>query len=234
MTAALDVSGVSSGYGGSIVVREASLTVGTGEIVALVGKNGMGKSTFLKTIMGFVAARGGSIRLFGDDVTGMPPHLVARRSLSYTPQEQPLFQDLIVEENLKLVVRDRQKLRHGIERVSAHFPFVGQRLRQRAGTLSGGEQKMLLVCRALLSEPKILLIDEITEGLQPSMIDRLRNVLLAERERTGLSMLVVEQNVDFALGLADRYAVLKLGEIVDVDSAKAPEARRRVTEHLAV
>lgn len=234
MTAALQLDGVSSGYGGATILDAASLTVADGEILALVGKNGMGKSTLLKTVMGFVRARSGVVRLFGEDITGVAPHLLARRKLSYTPQELPLFPDLRVEENLKIVVREPAALRRGVERMAVYFPFIAQRLKQRAGTLSGGEQKMLLVTRALMAEPKLLLIDEISEGLQPSMIERLRDVLLAERARAALSMLIVEQNVGFALAVADRYAVLKLGDIVDSGTAKAPDAAARVSAHLAV
>lgn len=234
MTAALELDGVSSGYGGAMVLHDVSLSVAEGEIVSLVGKNGMGKSTLLKTVMGFVKPRSGKISLYGADITGEAPHLVARRSLSYTPQELPLFPDLKVEENLEIVVRDPAALRRGVEHMSTYFPFIGQRLKQRAGTLSGGEQKMLLVTRALMAEPRLLLIDEITEGLQPSMIDRLRDVLISERKRTNLSMLIVEQHVGFALAVADRYAVLKLGEVVDSGPARGGGGAERVTTHLAV
>ncbi|CAA0128678.1 High-affinity branched-chain amino acid transport ATP-binding protein LivF [Starkeya nomas] len=234
MSAALTIDSVSSGYGGAVILREASLAVAEGEIVSLVGKNGMGKSTLLKTIMGFVRPRAGRITLFGADITGVAPHLLAGRGVSYTPQELPLFADLTVEENLRIAVDDRARIRRGVEHMSSYFPFIAQRLKQRAGTLSGGEQKMLLVSRTLMSEPRLLLIDEISEGLQPSMIERLRDVLLAERARAGLSLLLVEQHVSFALALADRYAVLKLGEIVDSGPAKAPEARANVIAHLSV
>jgi ABC-type branched-subunit amino acid transport system ATPase component len=232
--AALELDGVSSGYGEAVVVRDVALDIRPGEIFALLGKNGMGKSTLLKTVMGFLPIRSGTIRMSGEDVTGQPPHRIARRAIAYTPQEQALFQDLSVEENLQLAVRDEGRLRAGLQRLGEIFPFIPQRLRQRAGTLSGGEQKMLLIARALMSAPRLILVDEITEGLQPSVIQKLAAVLLAERERAGTAMLLIEQHVTFALEVADRYAVLKLGEIVDrgtvVDAGVVP----RITAHLRV
>jgi urea transport system ATP-binding protein len=232
--AALELDGVSSGYGEVVVVRDVALDIRPGEIFALLGKNGMGKSTLLKTVMGFLPIRSGTIRMSGEDVTGQPPHRIARRAIAYTPQEQALFQDLSVEENLQLAVRDEGRLRAGLQRLGEIFPFISQRLRQRAGTLSGGEQKMLLIARVLMSAPRLVLVDEITEGLQPSVIQKLAAVLLAERERAGTAMLLIEQHVTFALEVADRYAVLKLGEIVDrgtvVDAGVVP----RITAHLRV
>jgi ABC-type branched-subunit amino acid transport system ATPase component len=233
-TAALDITGLSSGYGEAIVLRDVSLTIRPGEISALLGKNGMGKSTLLKTILGFLRAKTGSIKLFGEDITALPTHLIARKTIAYTPQEQTLFQDLTVEENLRLGLRDEKGLSDGIARVSGYFPIIGQRLKQKAGTLSGGEQKMLIVSRALLGNPRLMLIDEISEGLQPSMIQRLTEILLAERKRTGMAIFVVEQNVPFAFSVADRYAVLKIGEIADEGAAGNAAAAMRVQEQLRV
>lgn len=232
--AALDVAELRSGYGEASVLRGVSFAVQPGEIFALLGKNGMGKSTLLKTVMGFLPVQAGRVRLFGQDITGLAPHRVARRNLAYTPQEQALFQDLTVEENLRLGLRSQKPFAAGLERVGAFFPFLPTRLAQRAGTLSGGEQKMLLVARALMTAPRMLLVDEITEGLQPSLIDRLTGVLRAERDRSGVGMLVVEQNVRFALAVADRFAVLKLGEIVERGDVGEPGAEQRIGELLSV
>lgn len=232
--AALELTGVSSGYGESIVVREVDLSIPPGEIFCLLGKNGMGKSTLLKTIMGFLPVRGGSVRMFGEDIAGVPPHRIARKALAYTPQEQALFQDLTVEENFKLALRDESVLDAGLERIGQYFPFLPQRRKQRAGTLSGGEQKMLLVARALMCRPKLMLVDEITEGLQPSVIEKLAAVLRAERDGSNTAMLLVEQHVRFALAVADRYAVLKRGEVVDRGSVDDADAQRSITEHLSV
>ncbi|MGU3664514.1 ABC transporter ATP-binding protein [Methylobacterium sp. A49B] len=231
--AALALDGVSSGYGAVSIVKDVSLSVGPGEIVALLGKNGMGKTTLLKTILGMVALRGGGITVAGQALAGLTPAKLNALGVGYAPQEQPLFQDLSIRDNLRLAVPSDRMLPEALERLFGHFPFLKDRLAQRAGTLSGGEQKMLILGRALMLRPRLLLIDEISEGVQPSMVERLRGVLQAERD-SGVSMLVVEQHVAFALALADRYAVLKLGEIVDSGSARAPDAQARVIDHLAV
>lgn len=232
--ATLEISALTSGYGEAIVVRGVSMTVAPGEIVALLGKNGMGKSTLLKTVMGFLPAREGRVVLHGRDVTGEPPHRIARQAIAYTPQEQAIFQDLTVGDNLRLGQAEASWFEEELARVAQVFPFLKERLGQRAGTLSGGEQKMLLIARALMARPKLMLVDEITEGLQPSIIERLAEALVAERDRTGVAMLLVEQNVRFALKVADRWAVLKRGEIDDEGSSDAPNAAARIADHLSV
>jgi ABC-type branched-subunit amino acid transport system ATPase component len=159
---------------------------------------------------------------------------VARRKVAFTPQEQAIFQDLTVEDNLKLALPDPGWFASGFARVGETFPFLRERRRQRAGTLSRGEQKMLLVARALMARPRLMLVDEITEGLQPSVVRRLAGVFVDERDRLGTAMLLVEQNVRFALDVADRWAVLKLGEIVDRGSSRDADAAARIEAHLAV
>lgn len=231
MNAALQLINVSSGYGSSIVVNDVSLDVAQGEIVALVGKNGMGKTSLLKTILGFLSTRSGSVKLDGRDVTALAPHLKRRLALAYAPQEQALFQDLTVRENLRLGLTHDAEFERHLEKVASWFPVLTARLGQRAGTLSGGEQKMLIVARGLIAEPSIFLLDEVTEGLQPSVVDRLSEVLASTRRERGTAMLVVEQHIPFVLGLADRFAVFKRGEIVDagpVDDASAS----RIDEHM--
>ena len=232
--ATLAISGLTSGYGEAIVIRGISLTVGPGEIVTLLGKNGMGKSTLLRTVMGFLPAREGNVVIDGIDVTRDAPHRIARRSIAYTPQEQAIFQDLTVGDNLRLGQVESRWFAEELARICDVFPFLGERLEQRAGTLSGGEQKMLLIARALMARPRLMLVDEISEGLQPSIIERLARVLVAERERTGVAMLLVEQNVRFALEVADRWSVLKLGEIDDEGGSDMPNAASRIADHLSV
>ncbi len=232
--ATLAVSGLTSGYDEAIVVRGVSITVAPGEIVALLGKNGMGKSTLLKTVMGFLPAREGQVTLHGRDVTHDPPHRIARQAIAYTPQEQAIFQDLTVGDNLRLGQSKAEWFGEELARVGEVFPFLKERLGQRAGTLSGGEQKMLLIARALMARPQLMLVDEISEGLQPSIIERLAEALVAERDRTGVAMLLVEQNVRFALKVADRWAVLKRGEIDDEGRSDAPDAAARIADHLSV
>ncbi len=232
--AALDVDDLTSGYDEAVVVRGVSIAVAPGEIVALLGKNGMGKSTLLKTVMGFLPARGGRVALHGRDITGEPPHRIARQAIAYTPQEQAIFQDLTVAENLRLGQPKDVLFDEELARIGKVFPFLRERLTQRAGTLSGGEQKMLLIARALMARPRLMLVDEISEGLQPSIIERLAEALVAERDRTSVAILLVEQNVRFALRVADRWAVLKLGEIDDEGSSDVRGAAARIADHLSV
>jgi ABC-type branched-subunit amino acid transport system ATPase component len=215
MIAALELAKVTSGYGSSMVVRDVSLAVAPGEILALVGKNGMGKTSLLKTILGFLPTRGGSVTLGGRDVTTLAPYLKRRLALAYAPQDQALFQDLTVRENLRLGLATDRGLEQKLAQVAAWFPILTARLRQRAGTLSGGEQKMLIVARGLIAEPRVFLLDEVTEGLQPSVVDRLGEVLTTIRREQGTAMLFVDQHIPLALALADRFAVLNQGEIVD-------------------
>ncbi len=231
---ALEVEGLTSGYGEAMVLRDVGVTVPAGQILAILGKNGMGKSTLLKTVMGFLPATKGRVRVSGEDVTNLAPYRIARRAIAYSPQDQAIFQDLTVDENLRLGLGMQTDYAQGLERVSGFFPFLAQRRRQRAGTLSGGEQKMLLVARALLSKPRLMLVDEITEGLQPSVIQKLADVLRVERAALGMGVLLIEQNVRFAMQVADRYAVLKRGEIVDQGATSTPGIEARINEYLTV
>jgi ABC-type branched-subunit amino acid transport system ATPase component len=231
MTAALAIANMSSGYGGSIVVNDVSLSVAPAQIMAVVGKNGMGKTSLLKTILGFLPARTGSVRLEGRNVTTLAPHLKRRLALAYAPQEHALFQDLTVRENLRLGLTSDVGLEAQLARVESWFPVLTARLRQRAGTLSGGEQKMLIVARGLIAEPHVFLLDEVTEGLQPSVVDRLAETLAGIRREKGTAMLVVEQHIPFVLGLADCFAVFKRGEVVDAGPVDATSALR-IDEHM--
>jgi branched-chain amino acid transport system ATP-binding protein len=229
---ALAVAALEGGYGDTAVLRRVSLDVSAAEIVAVLGKNGMGKTTLLKTLMGLLPARGGRVEVLGADVTGWAPYRITRLGVSYVPQEKSMFQDLSVEENLRLALRQRSRFPDRVEDVARWFPILTSRRRQRAGTLSGGEQKMLLIGRALLTTPRLLLVDEISEGLQPAMITRVKEVLAHERQARGIAIVLVEQNVDFALALADRYAVLKLGAVVETGWAADAGARERIERHL--
>jgi branched-chain amino acid transport system ATP-binding protein len=224
MTDALKVEGLASGYGTSEVISDVSFTLAESEVLAIVGRNGMGKTSLLKTVLGFLPAWRGTIHLDGKDVTRTPPHLKRRLGLVYVPQEQALFQDLTIRDNLRLGVFSDRDFSAALDQVGQWFPVLTQRLQQRAGTLSGGEQKMLIVARALMAQPEVLLLDEVTEGLQPSLVDRLSNVLTQVRREIGTS---------FALGIASRYLVFKRGEIVDrsrVDTGSAA----RIETHMRI
>jgi ABC-type branched-subunit amino acid transport system ATPase component len=229
----LSLRDISSGYGAVSVVKSVTLSVQAGEIVAVLGKNGMGKSTLLKTILGLISLRSGAIHIGGADQADLTPARMIAWGLSYVPQEQALFQDLSIRDNLRLAVRSDAELGPALDHAFGYFPFLRERLKQKAGTLSGGEQKMLILARALMLRPRLLLIDEISEGLQPSVVDRIVGVLRDERSRDGAAMLVVEQNLDFALRVAERWAVLKMGEIDDQGPCSL-EAHARVLEHLSL
>lgn len=226
MTNAIEVEGLASGYGTSQVVSDVSFSLAKSEVLAIVGRNGMGKTSLLKTLLGFLPPWRGTIRITGQDVTRMPPHLRRRLGVVYVPQEQALFQDLSIRDNLRLGILSDRDFAAALDQVGQWFPVLTQRLRQRAGTLSGGEQKMLIVARALMARPEILLLDEVTEGLQPSLVDRLSNVLTQVRQDVGTSMVVIEQHLPFALGIAGRYLVFKRGEIVDSAGVDAGAAAR--------
>jgi ABC-type branched-subunit amino acid transport system ATPase component len=231
---ALAVETLEGGYGGTPVLRGVTFDVREGEIFAVLGKNGMGKTTLLKTLIGLLPPRAGRVSVLGADVARWPPYRITRLGVSYVPQEKSIFQDLSVEENLRLALRDRSQFAGRLEAAARWFPILRERPRQRAGTLSGGEQKMLLIGRALLTRPRLVLIDEISEGLQPAMIARLQEVLESERRAHGVTVVLVEQNVTFALAVADRYAVLKVGEIVETGRADEAGARERVERHLVL
>ncbi|WP_427184953.1 ABC transporter ATP-binding protein [Bordetella bronchialis] len=231
---ALKLDGVVSGYGASVVLRGVSMDIAAGQAVALLGKNGMGKSTLLKTVMGYLPKQGGSVALDGEDITRLPPHRVARKGVAYAAQEQAIFTELSVRDNLRLGLEREADFPARFAAVEPIFPVFKDRLKQPAGTLSGGEQKMLLVARALMLRPSVILLDEITEGLQPSVIDRLAQALLWERRENGTTMLLIEQNVDFALRVTDRFLVLKQGEIVEQGSARDGAAAETVFAHLRV
>lgn len=232
--AALQLNTVTSGYKASVVLRGSSLTVACGECVALLGKNGMGKSTLLKTVMGYLPKKAGAVHLDGKDITRASPHRVSRMGVAYAAQERAIFTELSIRDNLRLGLINDSLFDERFAAIEPLFPVFRSRLKQYAGTLSGGEQKMLLVARALMTRPSVVLLDEITEGLQPSVVDRIADALLQERQQRGTTMLLVEQNVPFALKVADRYVVLKQGEIVDEGNTKAIGAMGAIFNHLRV
>jgi urea transport system ATP-binding protein len=230
---ALSVAGLTSGYGSSIVIRNIGFDIARGEIVALLGKNGMGKTTLLRAIMGYLRKQAGRVLAGGRDISASPPYRVARLGVGYVAQEQALFQDLTVEENISLAVRGRT-MGQALATVGEAFPFLTDRLGQRAGTLSGGEQKMLLMARSLATGADLILIDEISEGLQPTMVARLASVIRTARESRGTSFLLVEQNLNFALATSDRYHVLQSGEIVVSGASADAGASASAARYLGV
>jgi branched-chain amino acid transport system ATP-binding protein len=226
MADVLTLSAVDACYGEVQVLRGFDLSLSKGEVLCLLGRNGAGKTTALKAIMGLVAVRGGTIMKDGTDLSKLAPHEVPKAGVAYVPQGRRLFAELTVAENLEIGLMARGKGRTTREAVLDLFPVLRERLSQRSGTLSGGEQQMLAMARALCIEPDVLLLDEPTEGLMPSMIARIRETVAGLRER-GVSTILVEQRVDAVLSLADRVAFIENGqnrETVDVEKVRADPA----------
>jgi len=212
----LVVRGVEAGYRGKQILFGVDFVVHRGEVVTLLGANGSGKSTALNTVSGFVAPSAGSITLDGEEIGGRPPHWVFRRGVVQVSQARDLFPDLSVEDNLRLgaVARGRDGADASLERVFAYFPRLAERRDQRVRTLSGGEQQMVAIGRALMGGPRILLLDEPSGGLAPRFVDEIGRIIGRLRE-DGATMLMVEQNIKLALAAADRFIILRDGRVVE-------------------
>ena len=206
----LELHDINAAYGKVQVLHGLSLNVAAGEILCLLGRNGAGKSTTMKAIMGLVPINAGSMQLEGHEITGLPAHRVPKLGIGYIPQGRRLFAEMTVAENLQIGLMTRGKGAEVRERVLSMFPRLRERLHQRAETLSGGEQQMLATARALCLEPKVLLLDEPTEGLQPSMISLIRDVVVTLKEQ-GVAIILVEQRVDAVLEVADRIVFVENG-----------------------
>ena len=210
MTLALE--DLRGGYGKVAVLKGVSFELRPAEVLALLGRNGAGKSTTLRAIMGLLAVRSGRITLDGVDLLGREPHTIAPLGIAYVPQGRRLFPYLSVEENLRIGLIAGGRDAGALEPIFELFPVVRERLRQRAGTLSGGQQQMVAMGRALAASPRVLLLDEPFEGLQPSLVEAILRAVRRMRE-TGASVLLVEQRVDLALQVADRVVFLQNGTV---------------------
>ena len=234
----LKIDGLTAGYGQAVILRDVALSAEAGEITVLMGRNGAGKTTLMKCIMGLVKAQAGQILLGDTDLAQLPPHRVPGNGVGYVPQGRRLFSELTVAQNIEIGLgagpKDPAGRRQTRDEMLELFPRLSERMHQRAGTLSGGEQQMLATARALCLKPKLLLLDEPTEGLQPSMIEAIRQVMLTMRDR-GLAVLLVEQRIDAVLDFADRISVIEMGrnaEDFPRDAIAPGEARLRA--HLGV
>jgi branched-chain amino acid transport system ATP-binding protein len=227
--AVLEVRDVHTFYGESHVLHGISLTVDAGEVVTILGRNGMGKTTLVRSVIGFTPARSGTIRFKGADVTRWPPFRCVERGMGLVPQGRRVFASLTVRENLEVAARGTSG-RWTLGKVYELFPRLRERERNRAPKLSGGEQQMLAIARALMTNPELLLMDEPTEGLAPLLVREVRGAI-AELRREGLSILLVEQNLPMALSVADRVHVLSRGQIVHsstpAELAANPEVQSR-------
>jgi urea transport system ATP-binding protein len=230
----LRLANVTVGYGDGTVLDDVSLSVAPGQAVCLLGRNGVGKTTLLKTVIGLLRPRQGQVLFDGHDVTRLAPNPRARLGIGYVPQGRLVFPQLTVRDNLLV---GQEALANG--RISALgdvlelFPVLAEMSQRQAGALSGGQQQQLAIGRALVGRPKLLLLDEPTEGIQPSIVLEIRRVLRRIRDETGVAMLVAEQFLDFASGLVDEYCVLD-GGVVALASSAANLDRVAVQELLAV
>ena len=209
----LRVENVDTYYGHSHILQGVSLEVDSGKVVALLGRNGAGKSTALKSVMGIVAAARGSIRFAGEAIHHLSPHRIARRGIAYVPEDRGIFASLTVDEHLGLNrPRSAGRRRVSVDRLYQEFPLLAERRRHRGNQLSGGEQQMLAIARALTGAPRLLVLDEPTEGLAPVVVERIA-AIVHRLKTTGMTMLIVEQNYPFATDLADGVYVLGKGRI---------------------
>lgn len=231
----LDIDNLHVYYGDSHVLHGTSLEVDSGQVVALLGRNGMGKTTLVKSVMGLLKARMGQIKFDGDDITGLPPEVIARKGIGLVPQGRFIFPSLSVYENLMVVARNQQsKDSWNVDRVFEEFPKLRERAGNRGNQLSGGEQQMLAIGRALVTNPRFLIMDEPTEGLAPTIVQEVGALVRSIKQR-GYTILLVEQNLKFALDHADMVCIMAKGQIVfNGSSQELRENEILKKEHLGV
>ncbi len=225
----LELENIRSGYAAGDVLKSVSLRVGAGQIVTLLGANGAGKTTTLKTIAGLIPVRTGCLMIGGRDMTGRRPYEVIAAGVATVPERRGLFPEMTVQENLMMgaYIRNDREIKGDLERILGIFPVLAQRLSQVAGTLSGGEQQMVAIARALMARPKLLMVDELSLGLAPQVVSNLMGVLRDIRSQ-GVAVLLVEQNARQALSVADYGYVLEVGEVVMAGPAPVLSASDRL------
>ena len=235
-TEALALSGVDAFYADSHVLHAVSFTLSAGRVLALLGRNGAGKTTCMNAVIGFLPPRGGEIRLFGETISRLSPEAISRKGIGLVPQGRRVFPTLTVRENLVVARHSRKSAaaQWTLERVLELFPSLRERQQQHAGSLSGGEQQMLAIGRALMGNPRVLLMDEPSEGLAPRIVAEVGRTI-ARLKQEGQSIVLVEQNVNLALALADEVVMLNTGRVVfagSVDEVRNDQAL--ITQHLGV
>ena len=230
----LSIQDVSVSYDGSRILRSVSLQVPENSLVCLMGRNGVGKTTTLKAVTGLVRIDSGNVRLGEDELTGLKPEQRARRGLGYVPQGRDIFPNLTVWENLKIsLVIHGAKANGQVDRVLELFPILKEMLQRKGGVLSGGQQQQLAIARALLTNPKVLILDEPTEGIQPNIIDQIGETLLKIKKEGRISILLVEQYLDFCLEVGDSFYIMDRGSVV-VEGPISKLSEDLVKEHLTV
>lgn len=227
----LEIQGISVFYGAIQALRDVSVKVEEKQIVSIIGSNGAGKSTLLRTISGLLRARTGNLTFRGEDIGALPPHEIVKRGIGHSPEGRRIFTNMTVQENLQLGAFTRKDvaIAEDMERVLERFPRLRERIRQNAGTLSGGEQQMLAMGRAMMSRPTLLLLDEPSLGLAPNLVTEIFSIIL-DLNRDGVTILLVEQNANRALEIAHNAYVVETGDIVLQDTGKALLANPKVKE----
>jgi len=230
----LEADSIHAAYGQVPVLNGVSLRVAFRERVVIIGRNGVGKTALLRTLMGFLRCRRGRIRLMDRDITPLPAYARARLGIGYVPQGREIFPGLTVRENLKMGAVGGGGPPSRFDELLEIFPRLGERLEQRGGSLSGGEQQILAIARALMGDPKLLLLDEPTEGIQPSIVDEILNQLLGINTRLGVTMILVEQNLEFACEFAQRAYTMLKGQITEELEPESLNDPRIIAEYLGV
>ncbi len=232
----LTVSGLKSGYGALPVLHGVDLSISAGEVVGLLGRNGAGKTTLLRTLGGALAAQAGTIRIDGRDVSRSRAYMRARAGIAHVPQGRGIFGRLTVEENLEVGTRAAGKIdvKRLLDEAYAHFPILRDRRRQMAGTFSGGQQQMLAIARALCGQPKALLLDEPSEGIQPNIVQEIGELVPRLARERGIAVLLVEQNLDLALHASGRCIVMDKGLIVHAAETSAFRNEELLAQFLAL
>jgi len=228
----LKISEIDVYYGLVKILSNVSLHLDEGERVCILGKNGVGKTTLLRSIMGLIPPQAGTIFFDKERLSGLPPYKISQKRIAYTPQDNQLFPNLLVEENLFLAVRDKRVFGKQEERVLSYFPVLGEKLRDRARSLSGGQQKFLAIARALIVQPRIILLDEPSEGIQPNIAQELGTIITLIAEEEGCGILLVEQNRKLAHAVAPRGYVMDRGTIVAEGAMKEMEADGTICQYL--
>jgi urea transport system ATP-binding protein len=231
----LEVEKLAVGYGDSLVLRDVSLTVKPGQVVCLMGRNGVGKTTLMRGIMGLLKAKRGTIRYNGADMTRLPPDRRAKAGIGYVPQGREIFSQLTVEDNLRLGLEalNGRPPRQIPDRVFELFPVLREMLHRRGGDLSGGQQQQLAIARALVARPTLLLLDEPMEGIQPSVVQLIEDAIASIKAARDTAVLLVEQSLEFAAAIADYYYVLDKGTVV-AEGGSAELSAEDVKLHLTV
>jgi urea ABC transporter ATP-binding protein UrtE len=235
MSALLEVSGVEAGYGGGRVLNGVSVGIGRGEVLALIGRNGVGKTTLMRALIGLVKLDAGDITLDGESIGQEKPYARAQKGMGYVPQGREIFGSLTVAENLQVGAQaNRAKAAQMREKVVGYFPILKQRYTQKAGTMSGGEQQQLAIARALISAPKVLLLDEPSEGIQPSIVDLIGETLQQIARETGIGVVLVEQDMGMVERIATRCCVMDKGRIVETLSPAQLGDEQLIRQYLAL